>query len=293
MTPFNHEVAEQLRKISNLLVAQNANPFRARAYINAAYTLENLPVDIEGIIQDKGIKGLIELPAIGAGIARSIYEYVATGRMTRLENLQGVSDPVGLFQTIPTVGNLLAQRIHDHLQVDTFEALENAIRHGQLQSVDGIGRKRNEAIDAWLLKHLGEHRLRSVKTLHPGHNPIIALLLKIDTEYRQKAEADKLPRITPKRFNPENKNWLPVLHASYDGWHFTALYSNTSRAHQLNRIHDWVVIFFYDGDHREGQHTVVTETHGTLMGKRVVRGREAECIEYYESIGSAEQAFSD
>jgi putative hydrolase len=39
------------------------------------------------------------------------------------------------------------------------------------------------------------------------------LLLKIDAEYRKKAAADQLPKITPRRFNPEGKSWLPILHA--------------------------------------------------------------------------------
>lgn len=60
-------------------------------------------------------------------------------------------------------------------------------------------------------------------------------------------------------------------------WHFTALYSNSARAHELGRTHDWVVVYYYDNDHREGQHTVVTETQGPLTGTRVVRGHEAEC----------------
>ena len=283
MIPFNHEVAGQLRKISDLLAAQKANPFRIRAYLNAAAMLDELEDDVERIVQEKGVAGLIELPAIGAGIARSIYEYVATGRMAYLENLQGAFDPVGLLQTIPAVGKVLAQRIHEQLHVDTFEALQNVARDGELENLDGLGKKRLEAIEAWLLKHFSKNRLLSATSRQPGHNPSIPLVLKVDKEYRQKAEAGKLPLITPKRFNPENKNWLPILHASYQGWHFTALYSNTSRAHQLKRIHDWVVIFFYDDDHEEGQHTVVTETRGALHGKRVVRGREAECIEYYES----------
>jgi putative hydrolase len=42
-----------------------------------------------------------------------------------------------------------------------------------------------------------------------------------------------------------------------------------------------VVIYFYDGDHRERQRTVVTETHGPLEGRRVVRGSEADCGEHY------------
>jgi DNA polymerase (family X) len=55
-----------------------------------------------------------------------------------------------------------------------------------------------------------------------------------------------------------------------------ALCSNTALAHRLGRTRDWVVIYYYDGDHREGQCTVVTETRGALAGERVVRGRELE-----------------
>jgi putative hydrolase len=283
MSRFNHEVGEKLREIAALLVAQQANPFRSRAYLNAANTLDNLPGDIGELIQTRGIKGLTDLPAIGAGIARSIYQYVATGRMTRLENLQGESDPIGLFQSIPTIGRELAQRIHDSLHIDTLEALENATRNGQLDKVEGLGAKRKEAIEAWLLKHLGEHRQQLRNAQQSDANPDIALVLKVDAEYRKRAAAGKLPLITPKRFNSENKAWLPILHTTQNHWHFTALYSNSERAHRLNRVYDWVVIYFYDDHHQEGQHTVVTETHGSLYGKRVVRGRETECSEYYAS----------
>ncbi len=110
------------------------------------------------LMQAKGIKGLIALPGIGEGIARSIYEYVATGRMSRLENLRGASDPVELFRSIPTVGRVLAERIHDQLHVDSLEALENAVHAGQLHKVEGLGRRRLEAIEAWLQKHLDEQR---------------------------------------------------------------------------------------------------------------------------------------
>ena len=281
MTAFNHKVGEKFREVASLLEAQHANPFRSRAYRHAADTLDSLPEDIDKLVQAKGIKGLTDLPAIGAGIARSIYEYVAIGRMTRLDNLKGGSDPVALFQSIPTVGPALAQRIHDSLHVDTLESLENAVRNGRLDQVEGLGTKRKEAIEAWLLKHLGEHQQQLTKAQHTGHNPGIALLLKVDAEYRSKAETKNLPFIKPKRFNPENKAWLPILHTTHDHWHFTALYSNSERAHKLNRVYDWVVIYFYDDHHQEGQHTVVTETHGTLFGNRVIRGREAECYDYY------------
>ena len=283
MPTFNHEVATKLREIAQLLRAQQANPFRVNAYLHAADTLDNLGRNVEELMQETGIKGLIALPGIGEGIARSIYEYVATGHMSRLENLRGTADPVGLFRSIPTVGRVLAERIHDQLHVDSLEALENAVHAGQLHKVEGLGSKRLEAIEAWLQKHLDEQRRQSRPVARASDIASVELILRVDNEYRQKAAADELPRITPQRFNPENKAWLPILHTTHDHLHFTALYSNTARAHQLGRTADWVVIYFYDDHHLEGQHTVVTETHGSLQGRRVVRGREMECLQYYQT----------
>ncbi len=55
----------------------------------------------------------------------------------------------------------------------------------------------------------------------------------------------------------------------------TVLFSNTARAHELGKTHDWVVIY-YQKDGPEAQCTVVTEFRGPLKGKRVIRGREHE-----------------
>lgn len=113
--------------------------------------------------------------------------------------------------------------------------------------------------------------------------PDVELLLDVDREYRDKAAAGRLRRIAPRRQNPSGEAWLPVLHTQRDGWRFTALFSNTPRAHDLHRQHDWVVLFFHDPDGLADQATVVTEWRGTLAGKRVVRGREPECARFYRN----------
>jgi DNA polymerase (family X) len=77
------------------------------------------------------------------------------------------------------------------------------------------------------------------------------------------------------------------MHAKREGWDFTVLFSNTAQAHKLEKTDDWVVIYF-ERDGKEHQHTIVTETKGSLEGKRVVRGREAESRKYYSTeMGSA------
>lgn len=110
--------------------------------------------------------------------------------------------------------------------------------------------------------------------------PPVDLLLEIDEEYRRKAERDQLRKIAPKRFNPQGEAWLPILRTKRQGWGFTALFSNTALAHRRGKTHDWVVIY-YERAGAQQQATVVTAERGTLAGKRVVRGRERECREYY------------
>ena len=279
---LNARCADRLREAADLLHAQGANPFRVSAYRKAAATVLDLPEDLGAIIDREGLPGLEALPNVGRGIASALLEMTRSGRWIQLERLRGSADPVQLLTVVPGLGHRLAERIHDELHVDTLEGLELAAHDGRLESVPGVGPRRAAAIRASLQAMLS--RSRPARTTSPGQaaaEPDVATLLAVDEEYRTKAAAGSLPTIAPRRFNPSGEAWLPVLHSVRDGWHFTALYSNTAQAHQLNRTRDWVVVYFYDDEHAEGQHTVVTETHGPLSGRRVVRGREAQCRAHY------------
>ena len=111
----------------------------------------------------------------------------------------------------------------------------------------------------------------------------IGEILDVDREYREKATGRDLPRVAPKRFNPTGVAWLPILHTQRGDRHYTAMYSNTARAHVLETTHDWVVIYRDDtGAH--GRWTVITARYSQLRGKRIVPGREDECIDYYKQI---------
>jgi putative hydrolase len=276
---INKTISILLREIADLLEQQKADVYRINAYRLAAQTINQLDVSVKDIVETKGFDGLVALPHIGEGIGRSIYEYVATERMSRLEGLRGGSDPEGLFRTVPGIGPRLAERIHHELHIETLEALEQAVHSGKLTELSGVGPRKVAAIEASLEKILGKPKIRAY---NQGKQPDIETVLAVDADYRRAAAADKLPRISPKRFNPNNEAWLPIMHVTHSRWHFTALFSNTARAHELHKTNDWVVIYFYDELHNEGQHTVVTETHGPLLNKRVVRGRELECREYYQ-----------
>ena len=108
-------------------------------------------------------------------------------------------------------------------------------------------------------------------------------MLDVDREYREAAQAGTLPTIAPRRFNPEKKAWLPILHTQRGDRHYTAMFSNTARAHRLGTTDDWVILY-QDGESGAHQCTVITSHHGPLEGRRIVRGREAECQEYFERL---------
>jgi putative hydrolase len=275
---LNETIAGKLREMADVLEQQQADGFRISAYRRAAASVDSLPTSIGDIAHADGLDRLMALPAIGRGIAMAIMEMLSTGRWSQLERLRGALQPEQLFQTLPGIGPELAARIHGELHVDTLEALELAAYDGRLAGVPGLGHRRVAGIRAALTERLGRQRIRAL--LH-AKAPPVALLLDIDREYREKAEAGSLRLIAPKRFNPAGEAWLPVFHTARGQWRFTALFSNTRNAHELGKTKDWVVIYAHMDTEPESQSTVVTEGRGPLLGRRVVRGREAECGVHY------------
>ena len=270
----NDGIAERLRQAADLLAAQGASPFRVSAYRRAAGAIEGMKADIRDMAEAGGYIALEAIPGVGPSIAGAIAEILATGRWAFLERLKGTADPEALFCSVPGIGPKLAHKIQQTLHLDSLEALEIAAHDGRLQQVPGCGPRRVALIRGATAELLG--RIRPT-VRHIADEPEVALLLDVDREYREKAASGVLRKIAPKRFNPSGEAWLPVLHTERGPWHFTALYSNTARAHQLGRSGDWVVIYFHRETKPEGRRTIVTETHGPARGRRVVRGREMEC----------------
>ncbi|MEZ5670506.1 MAG: helix-hairpin-helix domain-containing protein [Alphaproteobacteria bacterium] len=275
----NQAIAVHLREAADLLAAQQANPFRVRAYRNAAASVDRVERDVGDVLAEGGVEGLVALPGIGEALAAAIAEMARTGRWAQLERLRGTVDPEALFRAVPGIGPELARRIHDALDVDSLEDLETAAHDGRLEGVPGVGARRAAGIRAALAQMLQRGRARPRAA--PADEPGVADILAVDAEYRDRAAAGSLERIAPRRFNPAGEAWLPILHAERGDWRFTALFSNTAQAHRLDRVRDWVVIYYHRDDRPEGQCTVVTETRGTLTGRRVVRGRETECRSHY------------
>jgi len=227
-----------LEEVASLLQEQGANPFRIDAYRRAAYIVRHRKEPLDKTLREGGRAALEALPGIGPALARAIEELVLTGKLGTLERLRGEVDPEELLASVPGVGAKLAERLHHDLEIDTLADLEAAAHDGRLAQLRGIGPKRLEGIRAALAIRLRRYPTR------PQSQPVsVADILEVDREYRERAEAGQLRKITPRRFNPSGEAWLPILHTRRAGHDFTALYSNTERAHRLGKTRDWVVIY--------------------------------------------------
>jgi DNA polymerase (family X) len=294
--PTNDEIADVLDRIADLLETQDANPHRVRAYRNGSASVRGAAQLVAAMVRQGDQTALKELPGVGEGLAAAIRDFVNTGKSGLLDNLETQTSPEDVFTQVPVIGKTLAQRVVEELKINSLQELEQAAHDGRLATVEGFGHKRVEAVKMALAGLLSGAAQRHSARVIPGETadagmeveeeaPDVETLLDVDAEYRRKAEAGELKTIAPKRLNPSGEAWLPVLHAKRGAWNFTALFSNTARAHEAGTTRDWVVLYFEQGG-REQQVTVVTSNSGPLRGKRVVRGRETECRRYYESTSN-------
>lgn len=283
--PMNRDIADRLDELASLLGAQHASPYRVRAYRRAAEELRRLAVPVSELVASEGVAGLERLPHIGPSLARTIRDIEAHGFSPMLERLRGETDPIKVFASVPGIGFRLAERLHDEMGLDTLQQLEAAAHDGRLEQIAGFGPKRLSGIRSALAQRLATIRKDPDAAPH-SDAPSASELLDVDHEYVTKAASGELPRIAPRRFNPEGEAWLPILHTERRGRHYTALFSNTARAHQLGKTSDWVVLYCDDGP-SEHQWTVITAQFGPLRGRRIVRGREIECAAFYEQIAPA------
>jgi DNA polymerase (family X) len=276
----NGELADVLDEISQRLRRQAANPFRVAAYRAAAETVRGWREPLAEIYRRDQIAGLEALPGVGKSIARKLAELIRRGRLRSLESLRRKQAADDTLTSLPMIGPLLAARIRIKLGVDTLEELYAAVYDGRLQRIAGVGRKRVQAIRESLAVRL-DRQAPTWRQIVPSDEPPVATLLEIDRMYRERASDGRLLTVAPRKFNPTGAAWLPILRITRNGHRYCAAFSNTSRSHQLDHGHDWVVIY------REtkadfGMWTVVTSRYGATRGKRIVRGREAECQAYYE-----------
>ncbi|HEU0011524.1 MAG TPA: helix-hairpin-helix domain-containing protein, partial [Verrucomicrobiae bacterium] len=138
------KVAEVLVEIGTLLELKGENPFKTRAYTNAARALENLTEPLEKVVAENRLG---EIPGIGEGIQKKVTELVTTGRLKYYDEIKA-SVPPGLVEIlqIPGMGPKKARALNDKLGIESIEQLEAACKAGKVADLDGFGEKTQSKI---------------------------------------------------------------------------------------------------------------------------------------------------
>ncbi len=211
-----------LDRIADLLEAQDANPFRVRAYRQGAQTIRASNEAAAELVRRDQTDNPEALPNIGSGITAVIGEYVVDGKSGLLDDLEAQATPEMVLTRVPGIGRELVGRIVDQLHVQTLPELEATAHDGRLETVSGFGTRRVEGVAqalAGMLSRSAQRRQRERSSEGKGSGddrPSVATLLDVDEEYRRLALTDELHKISPRRFNLDNEAWLPVLETQRD-----------------------------------------------------------------------------
>jgi DNA polymerase (family 10) len=140
MPVHNTDIAAIFEEIADLLEIENANPFRVRAYRNAARTLQGLRRDVADAVQDGTLT--MKIPGVGTDLAARIVEIVTTGKCQALERLRKSLAP-GLPELLklPGLGPKRVGALYHELDVHTPEQLYRALKDGRVSELHGFGAK--------------------------------------------------------------------------------------------------------------------------------------------------------
>jgi DNA polymerase (family X) len=158
------QVAAVLEEIGTLLELKGENPFKTRAYANAARTLESLGEPLERLVAEKRLG---ELKGFGEALQDKVTTLVTTGRLPYYEALKA-SIPAGMVEMLGVqgLGPKKVKKLHDELGIDSLEKLEAAARDGRIAALDGFGEKsQTKIIEAIEFKRQFASRHRLIDAL--------------------------------------------------------------------------------------------------------------------------------
>src|SRR5437762_2792070 len=146
----NPDIARLFDEVADLLEIQEANPFRVRAYRNAARTIRDFPEPIAERVRS-GAKHLTDIPGIGEDLAEKITDIVTTGELPLRKQL-AAKLPAGLLDLlrIPGLGPKRVKLLYKKLKVKSAADLAKVLDAGKVQKLKGFGPKMEEKMRAGL-----------------------------------------------------------------------------------------------------------------------------------------------
>ena len=175
MPIHNADIAVIFTEIADLLDLQQANPFRIRAYHNAARIVGELGREVRAMVE-RG-EDLTDLPGIGDDLAGKMREIVDTGKCRALEKLHAELPPaITELLHVPGLGPKRVRMLWHELDVQTLEQLARAARDGRIRDLPGFGAKTEANILQAVEAHLSKVRRIKLTTAAQYAESLVAWL---------------------------------------------------------------------------------------------------------------------
>lgn len=151
MPIHNSYIGQVFNELADLLEIEGANPFRVRAYRNAARVVTNWPQSLSDAWKRQ--HALPKLPGLGADLSLKVQEILSTGRLSVLREMQkkAPKDLLTLFR-VPSLGPKRILLLKERLRINNLEDLKDAAKSGRIRELPGLGEKTEKTILAYL-KH--------------------------------------------------------------------------------------------------------------------------------------------
>ena len=177
MPIHNADIASIFRRLADLLEIEGANPFRVRAYRNAAQTIEDLPRGVAGMIAAG--EDLSVLPGIGGDLAGKIEEIAATGRLKALEEVEArTPSTLAALTAIPGLGPKRVHTLYEALGIATVEELARAAREHKIRNLPRFSARIEAKIAEEAAKHTQTERRFKLATAEDFAEALCAYLKK-------------------------------------------------------------------------------------------------------------------
>ena len=173
----NVEIAGLFNRLADLLEIEDANPFRVRAYRNAARVIAGDSRSMADLLAEG--RDLTELPGIGKDLAAKIAAIVRTGGLPQLEDVEkrtprALSD----LMQLPGLGPKRVKLLYRELKIRSHEDLLRAVRSGKLEKLPGFGPKIVEKIAAGLMRVTPGPKRLKLADAEQMAAPLVAYLKK-------------------------------------------------------------------------------------------------------------------
>jgi DNA polymerase (family 10) len=214
----NRKIASFFKTLADLLEIKGENPFRIRAYRNAARTIETSGYDFVRLVEEGA--DLSRLPDIGERIAKKITEIVTTGRLRKLEELKKEFPPHILdLLRIEGIGPKRARILYKELGIGSLDELKKAAETGRIRTLPGF----SEKLEAKILKGVSLYKKEGIRFLYAA---VEGRAREIEAYLRRCKAIDKITVAGSFRRRKETVGDLDILITSDDPPeamdHFTA-----------------------------------------------------------------------